>query len=324
MRPTCPICDREPVDAIQMKYAMPDNWTLPTDYVWNLCRCGFIWANTPANATDFDEFYRKHYNSHVDQHDIARLHALGGFLFKSLHPTARIVDYGGGEGTLAKYLLSLGFKNVCVTNLDEEMPSCDVVVLSQVIEHLYDLRRDLHRINNNLVDGGLVVIETPEAQHYAMRTTPPMLDYYPTHVNHFTPQTLAMLAADYGWTQATSPAMYEYAPTNAPMMRMVFSKNSARVYFEAIRKKLTSIVPIGIEEPVIVYGLGDFALHQITKSGLNIAYFVDDADIYKNATINGIPIKDKLDDDDYPVLVIGSRHKAEIVSKLDGRRVITL
>ncbi len=228
MRPDCPICGLAPIDSFSTRYAIPDGWTLPADYHWRLCKCGFIWADTNAQAEDFDQFYRDNYNPHIDAHDLHRMQQLAGFIFGRVKPNARVVDYGGGEGYLANYLRELGFENVSVVNLDDKMPKCDVVILSQVIEHLYDLERDLDKIDANLEN----------------------------------------------------------------------------------------------DEPVIIYGLGDFALYQIANSDLNIAYFVDEAEVYRGATLNGIPIKQALGDDDYPVMVISNRHRAEILGKLKGRRVI--
>lgn len=307
-----------------MDYAIPDGWRLPNHYDWRLCQCGFIWADTQAIPADFDEFYRKHYNPHNDQYDLNRIHQLGAFIFQHILPSSRIVDFAGGEGLLKKYLKSMAFPHVSEVNLDDQMVECDVVILSQVIEHLYDLRGTLDTINAYLTNKGIIIVETPAADQYAMKDNPPLLDYYPTHVNHFTPQTLSRLASDYGWMLAFPPMYYHYRPTNAPMMRMVFLKGGHLETFGAVKQKLTDIEPIGINERVVVYGLGDLALHQIAKSGLRIAYFVDEAPIYEGARINGIPVHNKLKDDGYPVLVISNRHRTEILAKLKGRRVITL
>lgn len=321
MRPDCPICGLTPIDSFSTRYAIPDGWTLPADYRWQLCKCGFIWADTDARAEDFDQFYRDNYNPHIDAHDLHQMQNLASFIFERVKPNARVVDFGGGEGYLANYLRELGFESVNVVNLDDEMPKCDVVIMSQVIEHLYNLDRDLALIDKMLRKSGMVFIETPEASLYSFKTEPPLLDYYPTHVNHFSYQPLSALAAKYGW-QSWGYSTYQYQPTNAPMMRCQFQKNGMEYLFNNVAYRIKNIEPVESSEPVIIYGLGDFALYQIANSDLNIAYFVDEAEVYRGATLNGIPIKQALGDDDYPVMVIGNRHKGEILGKLKGRRVI--
>jgi hypothetical protein len=324
MRPNCPICGLAPIDTIEMDYAIPDGWTLPTHYNWRLCNCGFIWADTSATPEDFDEYYRKHYSPHIDAHDIHRQRQLAAFIFERIQKNARIVDFGGGDSIIVKQLQEYRFENVSTVNLDDDMPEyCEVVIMSQVIEHLYDLKRDIGRIDDKLDTGCVIIVETPDAYRFAQRNTPPMLDYYPTHVNHFQEQTLTALMTNYGYTNVSANNAIEYRAVNTPMMRCVFQKNVQHTMFDSIRKQLSDIKPIGIDEQVVVYGLGDLAMHQIAQSGLNIAYFVDENPIYKGAKINGIPVKQKITTD-HPVLVIGSRQKDEIIAKLKGHRVIAV
>jgi len=156
------------------------------------------------------------------------------------------------------------------------MPLCDLVIMSQVIEHLYDLNGVMELIDSKLTSGGVVMIETPEAVRFALRDSPPMLDYYPTHVNHFSVQTLHSFMARYGYMTVGHDSGIEYRAVNTPMFRASYQKNAQHMVFNGIRKKLSDIKPIGIDEQVIVYGLGDLAMHQIAQSGLNIAYFVDE------------------------------------------------
>lgn len=322
MRENCPVCGSKPIDHYDMEYAVPDGWTLPSKYRWQLCKCGFIWANTDKKVEDFDEYYRKHYAPTFDQNDIDRINSFCDFIIKIIKPTTRVVDFGGGGNTLVDRLRSKGFDKLSVVNLDDEMLDCDLVVLSQVIEHLYDLDRDFDKIDKHLGNQSVVIIETPDAAAYAFRNSPPMLDYYPTHVNHFAATSLISFMASRGYALYLLQAGIEYQPTNAPMFRTIFVKGAGEHIFGEVKNKLSSIKPIETDGKVIIYGLGDLAMHQIVHSKLDVAYYVDEAEVYKNASINGIPIKSKLGDDNYPVLVIGNRCKDEILSKLSGRRII--
>lgn len=321
MRISCPVCYHEAIDQFETNYAIPDGWTLPSYYIWKLCKCGFIWAHTDKTAEDFDQYYRDHFDPAIDIHDIDRLHNLASFIFKNLANPVHIVDFGGGDEMLSDILDKYGFDNVTTVNVDDKMPDCDVVVMSQIIEHLYDLRGVMDNINSHLSPDGIVIIETPDAVAYSSRSTPPLLDYYPTHVNHFSRDTLIAFMVLQGFMLISS-SFYEYKATNARMMRMMFVKEAQKRIFNNVKKQIGSVEEIIIGEPVIVYGLGDLALYQIANSNLDIAYFVDENPIYKYATINGIPVKSKLGKDNYPVLVIGNRSRQAILDKLKDRRVI--
>lgn len=322
MRPNCPLCGKQPKDNFVIDYAMPDDWKLPTRYNWRYCECGFIWADTDKTVNDFDEHYRQHYNPSFDEHDQKRIDDLADFIFQFVKPDTHIVDFGGGAGQLRDALKIRGFRNVEVVNLDDEMPECEVVILSQTIEHLYDLERDIKRIDAKLKPRGVVIVETPDAIAYSGQDTPQLLDYYPTHVNHFSLQTLTALWGKYGYSAVYQQMGLYYPPTNAFMLRSVFSKGEMDTVFARVKEHLNNIEPINIQGKVVIYGLGDLTLHQIALSDFDIAYFVDENPVYNGATINGIPIKQTLDDDEYPVLVIGNRNRETIVSKLKGRQVI--
>jgi hypothetical protein len=66
---------------------------------------------------------------------------------------------------------------------------------------------------------------------------------------------------------------------------------------------------------VIVYGLGDMTVYQLSQSDLNVKYYVDDSPIYKGATINGVPVLDHIEGD-YPIVVIGQRNRQAILDRL--------
>ena len=316
MRYNCPICNHKAVDQFEMNYIVPDGWTLPKKYTWKLCSCGFIWADNDGSQEDYNEFYRKHYLPHIDKHDIHRLQQLASFIFTTVKPDAKVIDFGGGECYLTAMLEEYGFKGVGVCNVDDKMTKCDVIIASQVIEHIYNLDETMTLFRDNLNDNGIVIIELPEAMAYSFRREPPLLDYYPTHLNHFSPAQLDALFTKYGFANVLISGS-EYKPTNAPMMRAVFLKDGYQQTFNRVREHIKKQEPLIMNEPVIVYGLGDLSLYQIARSGLDIKYYIDDAPIYKGVTINGIPVKDKIEDE-YPIVVFGQRHKQKILEKLKG------
>ena len=108
MRTNCPICNNEAVDHFEMNYAVPDGWTLPKKYTWKLCSCGFIWADTNGTVEDFNAYYREHFSPTIDIHDISRCRNLAAYIFETIAPQTRIVDFGGGNGELEGYIREYG------------------------------------------------------------------------------------------------------------------------------------------------------------------------------------------------------------------------
>ena len=315
MRTNCPICNHEAIDQFEMNYIVPDGWALPDKYILKLCKCGFIWADTNGTVEDFNTYYRKHYSQPADIHDVVRWRNLAAYIFESIEPQTRIVDFGGGNGELEGYLNEYGVEHVTTVNLDDEMPECDLVIMSQVIEHLYDFQADFDIIERGLDKNGIVIIETPEVQAYSFRAQP-MLDYYQAHVNHFTPQTLQSFMGLRGYV-ITNASRYEYKATNAPMMRISFVRGGMNQIFNRVRDNINDIKPIEIDEPVIVYGLGDLTTYTVAKSNLDVKSYVDDSPTYKGATINGVPVLDHIEGD-YPIVIIGHRQRQAILDKLKG------
>ena len=316
MRTNCPICNHEAIDQFEMNYIVPDGWTLPDKYIWKLCKCGFIWADTNGTEEDLDNYYREHYSQPIDIHDTMRLRNLASYIFETIAPHTKIVDFGGGNGELEGYLKEYGFENVTTVNLDNEMPECDLVILSQVIEHLYDFQVALDYIEDSLYENGIVIIETPDAERYSKRTWPKMFDYMPTHINHFSIKNLQSLMTLRGYT-TINIYLYEFKPTNAPMTRMTFLMGENKQMFDRVSTRIINIAQVRIDEPVIVYGLGDMAMHTLAKSNLDVKSYVDDSPSYKGATINGIPVLDHIEGD-YPIVIIGQRQRQAILDKLKG------
>lgn len=320
MRTNCPVCGEKSIDQFQMKYAVPDGWELPELYTWKLRKCGFIWADNEASQETYNSYYRNHYVQNMDMHDYRRLDNLSYAIFSifDFDKDLKIIDYGGGDEYLIDKLRGFGFDKVSVCNVDDKLESCDLIIASQVVEHIYDLDGMMKDFCNNLKDGGFVIVEIPDSLSYSFRKWPDLLDYYPTHVNHFSSSQLNYLFNRYGFSNNFLVSGIEYKPTNAPMFRAVYVKNGNQITFNKIKEKISNVKSLDIKEPVIVYGLGDITMYQIANSNLNIVSFIDESPVYKGATINNIPVLDHVEGD-YPIVVFGKRSQKSILSKLEGR-----
>ncbi len=86
-------------------------------------------------------------------------------LFSVVRPQ-RILDYGGGNGTLAELLCTAGFTQVNTYDpfvphhADKPSGRFDCVVSFEVVEHSTDPARSFADMNESLMDAGLILFST--------------------------------------------------------------------------------------------------------------------------------------------------------------------
>lgn len=137
----------------------------------------------------------------------------------------RLADWGGGIGNLASWLRDRGATDVTVLDTDrraldsadgrglrtllvdevDDNECFDVIFAIDVIEHVMAAGSFLEILRGHLVDGGRLVLETPNSRFYlrepARRQFPPKVGpklrhflYYYEHKHYFTTEGLCILA----------------------------------------------------------------------------------------------------------------------------------
>ncbi len=120
----------------------------------------------------------------------------------SRFPSSSFVGFEPGPtaAIAVKHARLLGLKNLTMAGLDEasSLGPYDLVIASHVIEHVLDF--DLFALLRGLLaEGGILYIEVPNPPQYESYGRREFLYYFDRlHVNHFTPQALARLAARHG------------------------------------------------------------------------------------------------------------------------------
>lgn len=231
----CPLCGSRAESVLHLQFNQ--KMKLPTDLEIGHCaRDNFLFVAAGCQ-TDYDEYYSALANDSVHaevSHGNARspisqlqkdhlVAALGGFFAGS----RKVLDFGCGEASLLVELASdfpastffgfdpspaaetgsnkakaLGLENLSIANLKAiaEHGPYDLIIASHVVEHLLDFDL-LHLLNGLLHENGLFYAEVPDSLQYETRKRIEFLYYFDRlHVNHFTPQSLARLAAKYGFS----------------------------------------------------------------------------------------------------------------------------
>ncbi len=236
-RRPCPICQgRSGLFLLTMHFALPDDSPLPAHYDLLVCqRCGTGFADSSADAWAYREYYGafSHYEDPVvatgggdEPADRRRIAELAEFLGARVPKGARVLDIGCGNGGLLVALHQRGFTNLtgfdpapactsrilaqglaaCRVSLPLNDPAAiaghggpfDLIVMSHVLEHLFDAQAVVVSLLPLLSRGGFLYLETPDAARYGTEGFPPLYFFDPEHINHFSAESLIFLGATLG------------------------------------------------------------------------------------------------------------------------------
>jgi 2-polyprenyl-3-methyl-5-hydroxy-6-metoxy-1,4-benzoquinol methylase len=188
-----------------------------------------------ARAEAYDQYYRdlsKYEDASVatgggdDPADRQRLDELAKFLTAQIETDARVLDIGCGNGGLLIALREYGFTDLtgfdpaiaCVERIQsqgipayaltlpladpvaisERLGLFDLIVLSHVLEHVFDVKAVLASLLPLLTANGYLYLETPDPTRYSNDGFPPLYFFDSEHINHLSAESLAYLAETLG------------------------------------------------------------------------------------------------------------------------------
>ena len=215
------------------EFVVPNGYPLPAAYDVLICRrCGFSYADPQASQQDYDYFYSD-WSKYADaesstgrglsKYDAERLRTTASDIARVLPRPASILDVGCATGGLLEALRVEGFTSVagldpsprCVSACRESglrahvgslgsapsgLPRFDCIVLSHVLEHIFDVPAFFEAVRRLLAPGGHVYLETPDASRYAEHLSAPFQEFNTEHINHFSPRTLKNTALRFGFS----------------------------------------------------------------------------------------------------------------------------
>jgi SAM-dependent methyltransferase len=294
---------------------------LPDYYFLACCRnCGFVYANTPATAEDYDRYYFEHnkYSSTItiDTEADSIYGAIFPFLLKYIRKEEAVLDMGCGTGGLLMNMRKDGYSDLTgcdpspasISKLKEKKIKCikgsiydvppinmrkfNAILLSGVLEHLYDLKIALRNIFLYLKAEGKVICIVPDVLNYHCFPAP--LPYYINieHINHFSPGALLKLFEDCDFSVLESVCTnIEFGAIKAPVIMAVFEnqKNKNISYIktnkylneldlkESTYNKTINEV-ISSQKKIAVWGTGNLARSFLKNTNLknaDISFFID-------------------------------------------------
>jgi len=354
--------------------------------------CGHCFADTSATQKDYDLYYNqmsKYEDKEtasgggLDDIDKARLNLAAGIIEENCtNKSALILDIGCANGGLLHCLNEKGYNNltgiditeICVENVKkagfnaffggifnlEELGEnkYDVVILSHVLEHVYDLQKTAKNLKQLLNPNGIIYIEVPDASRYPNYYVVPFYYFDCEHINHFDINALKNLFedADFKCSTFNEREIKVSSTTPYPAVSAIFKKekqsspptiknsdfvvNSIKKYVEISQQnsdfnKIEELIKS--KTPVLIWGAGMYTLRLLENSPLKscfITCFMDKDFKKQGNKINNIIIKNPIEvlksDKTSTIIVAAAIYGKEIekeIRTIDGnstRNVIIL
>jgi hypothetical protein len=200
---SCPVCSDPSRDSLCSPYGTR-GWSL-----FQCNTCGMKYLDHPIeNQASLTKYYQTEYKTDDAPYSEQRLNDLADFVVNVL-PPGKILDVGGKDGVLLGKLISRGGLATSCDAGDEISGEYGTIVLSHVLEHVYDMGEFMGVVLGALsVRGrGVVVVEVPI---WHPNTDFLLYDYHWQHINKFSPNTLEMLFWDWGLNVVHSEPLPDY------------------------------------------------------------------------------------------------------------------
>lgn len=279
----CPVCHT--TDALTIHTQQFANGQ--SQLVKRCHNCGMIYADSSLTQAAYDTTYREH-SKYVAMgtaalpEDITRHRETMRELHEYLTLSSSILDIGCATGQLLQVFKDVGFTNL--TGYDPS-PQCreaarkrgiqtvdtafvghyDCVILSHVLEHIYDVRQAMANIVAMMTSTSVLYIEVPDAARYDT-SSGPFQEFNTEHVNHFTWQTLVELGRRWGLSvlKGATKTFPVGDGRQYEALWMVFAKERIFGYIEASQAQMQRIEEqleheLADVSSVVIWGAGQLA-----------------------------------------------------------------
>jgi SAM-dependent methyltransferase len=283
----CPVCQNGVVAELlyTQKFALPDNQPLPGEYDVVACgRCGFVYADTPADQNAYDKYYAE--MSRYDMNYICANSSL--YIDRAAwinmfirYRTNSIIDIGCGNGQLLLELQKLSLSDLtgldpsekCISDLKKKRINgitssifsvstdrkYDCAILSGVLEHIYDVNGIIEIIKQLLKHSGLLFVCVPDASRYQDYDSVPFDYFNIEHINHFDEISLLSLGLLHGFRMVSFfKTTIMLAQTTQPVIFCVYENEGK---------------PVTSTQSYAMNCVGDYI--RVTQNNLRICHIID-------------------------------------------------
>jgi SAM-dependent methyltransferase len=208
MNRSCPICSSSKKTLIYKQKFTNSGISLMKGYDIVVCKtCGFVFADKIPLQKEFDHYYAvmskyefNYANGAVSKDYLNHFTKIVNFLIPNIaRKKAAILDIGCSTGGLLSIFKLKGYTNLLgidpssscikavrklyrieasvnnIANFKTDK-KFDLIILSAVLEHLVDFTQAILKIRSLLKDQGLLFIEVPDVERFALFCSPARLD----------------------------------------------------------------------------------------------------------------------------------------------------
>ena len=295
---SCQCCGNYIKDIIyNFKLGIIDSISINPEINLKYCKkCSFYFTDSLSSQGDYDNYYinysNKYSNSSLKKWESRKFKIQYNFLEQYIeeYNIKSILDYGG-YGNIYNF-----FNNKEDYKLDtfdigdkEDEKKYDLIILSHVLEHVYDIQDFMEKVKKKLTNNGLIYIEVPNADNYdKMIYDLPLQELNIEHINYFSKIALNSLMINKSFFAVTIKDDYFFEANNDKekfhVIRGLFkstnNKNSFEIYFndgllkfETIEKKLEKF------KKIYLYGYGSMSnklIYKIISKGIDVLGIIDD------------------------------------------------
>jgi len=375
----CPVCNLTDVVKLhQMNFDLAETSALPRQYQVVVCQnCGMTYADSAASQKNYDIYYEQ-FSKYEDvktgsgggysNADKSRLASMAELISGHLKKSDSIIDVGCANGGLLEALSVLGHKNLKgvdpspasikhvrdrgfggVSLKISELTSDKVgvhkaVILSHVLEHVFDLATTMRIVLSILDEDGVLYIEVPDASRYISHYVVPFHYFDSEHINHFDSTALRNLAAlngldvvDEGQKEIPVSIAVNYPATyvvlrkhsNCHLRDVQYHDELSLAIIEYVEKskddkRLQKIEKYVVsQEPLIIWGAGSYTQSLLVSTHLaecNIIAIVDNDSNKHGLEINSIKISntDILHDTEGLIVISAAIYAEEIKNDISA------
>ena len=389
----CPICEGIIVESLHTQnFESPIGHPINTCYeIVCCCSCGFVYADVKTNQIALDNYYSKlskyediniSTGSGITHTDKLRFKRIANFISgENSKKNIRILDIGCANGGLLREIKDIGYTDIlgldlsekCVettkryancdayvgslSSFPENIGKFDCIILSHVLEHIYDLNSLNNLLNSLLNPKGMVYIEVPDGLRYSETVVSPFQEFNTEHINHFSTLSLKNLLNEKGFTSVieSNYSILVGDGTSYPVLNCVFrrTKNKSLISYDVklresiqdyIRKsqellkemdhKIKNIIKMNPQ--IIIWGTGQLTIKLLAETSLrnaNIIDFIDGNTSNQGKMIFGKEIHSpeilmEYKNKEYPILISTLLHQKEIINNLHqmglNNKILTL
>jgi hypothetical protein len=332
----CEICNsnNDLLSLAEIECCLPSNIDLDGILKVNKCiKCNFYFSDNNNTQDDYNNYYIS-CNNYTNNKKIISDKDMKcyKFLTENLDINLKILDYGSGNGILYSKMmetfLDVNQYDIGMKNINDKY---DCIIISHVLEHIFDINLFIKNIDSLLNDNkdSMIYIEVPNAEYYdKFNIICPLQEINIEHINYFTKFSLNKLMLNHGYISKLLIDDFFYINYfKYYVIRGIFTKYRNTLSFENyLQNGLTCINNIKYEEinnleSIYIYGCGQFLFKVIKNIKTKIINVIDDNITYYNHDINCIKIinfedfKNKVKDNDN-ILIITALHSNIIKEKL--------